>query len=166
MDIGCGSAALLAGILARYCALQGVGFDLPRCREAAERQMQDLRLSARFRFEAGDFFQKIPSGADTLLLKSVIHDWDDMHSAVILGNCKVALPVAGRLILVERVMPERAVPDPRHRSHALSSLNMLRGPGGRERTKIEYINLLRDSGFELKSIAPAGFFSVMEARPS
>ena len=166
MDIGCGSAALLAGLLAQYCTLQGVGFDLPRCREVAERQMRELRLSDRFRFEAGDFFQKIPSGADTLLLKSVIHDWDDEHSAVILSNCKVALRRVGRLILVERIMPERAVPDPQHRSHALSSLNMLRGPGGRERTKIEYVKLLKDSGFELKSIAPAGLFSVMEAHPS
>jgi len=167
MDIGCGSAALLAGLLDRHRKLQGVGFDLPRCREVAEKQMRDLKLSDRFRFEAGNFFQKIPSGADTLLLKSVIHDWDDEHNAMILSNCKRALPRGGRLILIERIMPERALPDdPRHRSHALSSLNMLRGPGGRERTKIQYFKLLEDSGFDLTSISCAGLFSIMEAHPS
>ena len=141
MDVGCGSAALLAGILARYDDLLGVGFDLPRCREAAEGQMQDRGFGSRFRFEPGDFFEAIPCGADTLLLKSVIHDWDDTRSAVILGNCKKALPPEGRLILIERVMPERAAEDPQYRSHAFSSLNMLRGPGGRERNATEYAAL-------------------------
>lgn len=163
MDIGCGSAALLAGVLARYSGLQGVGFDLPRCREAAERQMRDLGFSGRFRFQPGDFFSGIPSGADTLLLKSVIHDWDDKHSAAILANCKSALPPDGRLILIERVMPERATTDAQHRSHAFSSLNMLRGPGGRERTATEYATLLDASGFELKAITPADLFSVLQA---
>jgi hypothetical protein len=165
MDIGCGSAALLAAILARNDNLQGIGLDLPRCREAAERQMQDQGLAARFRFRPGDFFKEISGGADTLLLKSVIHDWDDKQCAVILGNCKAALPVDGRLMLIERIMPERAWQDPRHRSHALSSLNMLRGPGGRERSTTEYAALLHASGFELKTITPAGLFSVMQVFP-
>lgn len=165
MDIGCGSAALLAGILARNDGLRGIGLDLPRCRGAAELQMQDARLGGRFRFVPGDFFRKIPDGADTLLLKSVIHDWDDRLCGVILGNCKAALPVDGRLILIERIMPEQAGPNPHHRSHAFSSLNMLRGPGGRERSATEYATLLHASGFELGTITPAGLFSVIEAFP-
>lgn len=166
MDVGCGSAALLAAVLARHDGLLGVGFDLPRCREAAEGQMQDLGFGGRFRFEPGDFFKAIPCGADTVLLKSVIHDWDDARSAVILSNCKTALPPDGRLILIERVMPERATEDPQYRSHAFSSLNMLRGPGGRERCATEYAALLQASGFKLQTVTPAGLFSVLLAEAS
>jgi hypothetical protein len=163
MDVGCGSGALLGGVLGRYAGLQGIGFDLPRCRDIAEEYMRAVGLSERFRFLPGDFFNQIPPGADTLLLKSVIHDWDSECSSVILANCLAALPSRGRLILIERLMPERCVLDPLHQSHALSDLNMLRGPGGRERSASEYEDLLNASGFTLKTVTPAGLFSILEA---
>jgi hypothetical protein len=42
------------------------------------------------------------------------------------------------LLLVERLMPALPGVDNDHKSHALSDLNMLRGPGGLGRTKDEY----------------------------
>jgi len=44
----------------------------------------------------------------------------------------------------------------------MSDLNMLRGPGGLERTEKEYRHLLNDNGFRPTSILPAGRFSVIE----
>ena len=49
------------------------------------------------------------------------------------------------------------------KAHALSDLNMLRGPGGQERTEREYRLLLDEGGFQLASIHPAGRFSLIEA---
>jgi hypothetical protein len=45
----------------------------------------------------------------------------------------------------------------------MSDLNMLRGPGGLERSEKEYRHLLNDDGFRSPSILPAGRFSVIEA---
>ena len=163
MDIGCGSGELLASVLSRHGNLRGIGFDLLRCAEAANRHMRQAGLSDRFEFVPGDFFEEVPTGPDTFLLKSVIHDWSDERCDVILANCRNALPGDGHLILIERVMPDCPACDPRHRSHALSDLNMLRGPGGCERSQSQYEALLDRSGFRLRRVVPAGLFSVIEA---
>ena len=42
---------------------------------------------------------------------------------------------------------------------------MMRGPGGMERTEAQYRDLLDRTGFRITSIAPAGRFNVIEARP-
>jgi hypothetical protein len=113
---------------------------------------------------AGDFFQTVPPGADAIILKSIIHDWNDERSGTILKNCRQALPKDGRLLLVERLMPASPGFNEEDKEHALSDLNMLRGPGGLERTEKEYYRLFSENGFRPTSIYPAGYFSVIEAR--
>jgi O-methyltransferase domain len=107
----------------------------------------------------------VPAIADAISLKSVIHDWDDQRSDMILQNCRRALPDHGTLLLVERLMPEVSAIGDEHRSHALSDLNMLRGPGGKERTETQYRHLLGKAGFRTTSVISAGRFAVIEARP-
>jgi len=94
----------------------------------------------------------------------VIHDWNDERSIAILLNCREALPSNGKLLLVERLMPETPAATDEDKAHALSDLNMLRGPGGLERTKGQYRELLDQSGFDRVTIHPAGRFNVIEAR--
>ena len=60
-------------------------------------------------------------------------------------------------------MPESPTGEDEDRSHAMSDLNMLRGPGGLERTEEEYRHLLNDNGFRPTSSLPAGRFGVIEA---
>ncbi|MFC7701545.1 methyltransferase [Bradyrhizobium sp. GCM10028915] len=84
---------------------------------------------------------------------------------MILQNCRQALPGNGMLLLVERIMPAIPGANELHRSHALSDLNMLRGPGGRERTEAQYRDLLGKAGFYVTSVTAAGRFAVIEASP-
>jgi hypothetical protein len=98
-----------------------------------------------------------------LILKSVIHDWNDERSLTILKHCYRALPVEGRVLLVERLRPEVPEVDPDHCSTLLSDLNMLRGPGGGERTESEYRTLLAASGFTVTRVLPADRFNIIEA---
>jgi hypothetical protein len=96
----------------------------------------------------------------------VIHDWNDARSISILKNCREALPGNGKLLLAERLMPETPTATEEDKAHALSDLNMLRGPGGLERTKGQYRELLNQSGFALAAIHPAGRFNLIEAHPA
>jgi hypothetical protein len=163
MDVGGGSGELLGAVAKQYQRIRGTVFDLPRCAETANNHLQHIGVSDRVEFVAGDFFETIPAIADAIILKSVIHDWDDARSSSILRNCRQGLPQSGTLLLVERVMPEAPTVADGDRAHAMSDLNMLRGPGGLERTKQQYHHLLKQSGFGLTSIYPAGLFSVIEA---
>lgn len=163
LDVGGGSGQLIGALAQAYPTLRATSFDLPRCAEAAADHFRRQGVADRTSFLAGDFFKTIPAIGDAIVLKSVIHDWDDERSRVILQNCRAALPASGVLLIVERVMPEAPAATDDDKAHALSDLNMLRGPGGHERTEREYRQLLHESGFQLTSIHPAGRFSVIEA---
>jgi hypothetical protein len=164
MDVGGGSGELIAAIARQYPHIRGSVFDLARCAEPAIRHLARLGVGDRIEFRAGDFFQTIPPGADAIIMKSILHDWNDERCSVILGNCRNALPANGTLLVVERIMPDRPDNSDEHREQAMSDLNMLRGPGGLERTEKKYSRLLDESGFRRVAIHPAGFFSVIEAR--
>jgi len=165
MDIGGGSGELLGAIAQHNRQLRGTVFDLPRCAEAASKHLQQIGISDRVEFIAGDFFETVPAIADAIILKSIIHDWNDARSILILRNCRAALPGNGKLLLVERLMPETPAARDEDKAHALSDLNMLSGPGGCERTEGQYRELLQQSGFDLAGVYPAGRFNVIEARP-
>ena len=164
MDVGGGSGEFLGAVAQQYPHIRGTIFDLPRCAESATRHLTQTGLSDRVKFLAGDFFKTVPSIADAIVMKSVIHDWSDERSLAILRNCRRALSRDGVLLLVERIMPEIPSVSDEHRAQALSDLNMLRGPGGLERTERKYGWLLRESGLVHTTTYPAGRFSVIEAR--
>jgi ubiquinone/menaquinone biosynthesis C-methylase UbiE len=166
MDVGGGSGELLGAIAQQYPTLRGTIFDLPRCAEAAGKHLRQIGVSDRVEFVPGDFFTSVPAVADAIILKSIIHDWNDTRSVSILRNCREALPDGGKLLLVERLMPEKPVATDDDMAHALSDLNMMRGPGGAERTRGQYQELIEQSGFALAAVHPAGRFNVIEARPA
>ena len=165
MDVGGGSGELLGAIARQNRELHGTVFDLPRCAEAAGKHLRQIGVGDRVEFVAGDFFEAVPAIADAIILKSIIHDWDDARSVTILRNCRRALPDSGKLLLVERLMPEIPTMSDEDREQALSDLNMLRGPGGLERTKKQYRELLDRSGFDLVATYSAGRFNLIEAHP-
>jgi hypothetical protein len=165
MDVGGGSGELLGAIAQQNRKLRGTVFDLPRCAAAASRHLGQIGISDRVEFVAGDFFNSVPAIADAIILKSVIHDWNDARSISILRNCREALPSNGKLLLAERLMPEHPTATDEDKAHAMSDLNMMRGPGGCERTKGQYRELLEQSGFALASVHPAGRFNLIEAHP-
>jgi hypothetical protein len=166
MDVGGGAGELLGAIAQKNRKLRGTVFDLPRCAEAANAHLEKIGVSDRVDFSAGDFFKSVPAIADAIILKSVIHDWNDARSISILRNCREALSGSGKLLLIERLMPETPVAAEEDKAHALSDLNMLRGPGGLERTERQYRDLLERGGFVLATVHPADRFNLMEAHPA
>src|SRR5207253_3727124 len=104
------------------------------------------RASQRCELVSGDFFEAVPEGADLHLLKQIVHDWDDERATRLLQNCHRALGPAGKLLLVEMVIPPENRPSP---AQAMD-LNMLVVLGGRERTEEEYRRLLQEAGFRLE----------------
>jgi hypothetical protein len=127
--------------------------------------LRDKGLATRARFQPGDFFQAVPSGADCYLLKSILHNWRDDDCLRILDRCARAAPAGARLLLVERIRSEWPSAGPRDRALARTDLNMLIGLGGRERTLAEYAHLLRATGFDVTAVSPAQHeFDLVEAR--
>jgi hypothetical protein len=164
VDIGGGRGTLLAEILRRHAHVEGVLFELPAVASRARAGLDGSDLAERCEVVAGDFFGRVPEGADCYLLANVLHDWNDTESTVILRNCRQAMARHGRVLIVERRIPDRngdAIPT------LLSDINMLVITGGRERTDAEYAALLDAAGLRLGSINPAAFpYCVIEGRPA
>lgn len=149
-DIGGGDGTLLAEVLRHHPHVRGLLYDRPAVVERAKARMHDQGVADRVEFVGGSFMESVPSGADTYVLKSIIHDWLDPDAATILARCRAAVKPGTHLLLVERVVPEQAGPD--GLEVFMMDLNMLVNTGGRERTADEYRALLAAAGFRLDRI--------------
>jgi len=150
-DIGGGKGTLLAAILRAHGHLRGILFDRPSVVADAAGVLQAEGVADRCEIVPGDFFQGVPDGVDGYILANVLHDWNDADSVRILGACRRAMAKDGRVLIVERLMPDDpadAVPV------LLSDLTMLVVTGGKERTNAEYGQLLADAGMSLASVQP------------
>jgi hypothetical protein len=163
MDVGGGTGEMLGSVLAATPSLRGMLFDLPHVVAGAGPVLERHGVADRCMCTQGDFFEAVPSGADAILLKQVVHDWEDDRAIALLEQCRQALPAEGSLLILERVMPEHAAPG--LMEPFLLDLEMLVGPGGRERTQAEFRTLLAAAGLTITRITPtASPVSVIEAR--
>ncbi len=149
VDVGGGNGALLAALLAEYPKLRGVLFDQPHVVEGVD-------LGPRCEIVGGSFFEAVPDGGDAYLLKWIIHDWEDEESTAILRTIR---RTGGTVLVIERLLgPPNEDPVAK-----LSDINMLVGPGGRERTLEEFAALFEAAGYRLAgSTSTASSMHVLE----
>lgn len=164
VDVGGGHGQLLLAALGAHAHLRGVVFDTETARRGAQARIAEAGLEARARFEAGDFFAALPGGADCYLLKSILHNWNDERCSAILDACRTAAPKHARLLIVERIRPQRLREGAHDEGVVRTDLNMLAGLGGRERSLQEYASLLEGAGFSVIATSRTSFeFSLLEA---
>lgn len=166
VDVGGGRGTLLAAILKANPGSRGVLFDLPPVIAAARPFINGEGLADRCELIGGDCFAGVPADGDLYVMKAVIHDWDDTRSVTILNNCRRAMRSTGRLLVVDRVLPESIEASERLCEMAFSDLNMLVLAGGRERTATEFQTLFRSAGFHLLRVVPTTLpYSLVEGVP-
>ena len=159
-DVGGAHGILLTAILSANPAVRGILFDLPHVIATAGEAIAAAGFRDRCQLVDGDFFEAVPEGADLHLLKQIVHDWNDEQATRLLRNCHRALAPAGKLLLVEMVIPSDNRPSP---AQAMD-LNMLVILGGRERTREQFERLFQATGFRLDRIIPTHSpFNVIEA---
>ncbi|KAG6707388.1 hypothetical protein I3843_06G028200 [Carya illinoinensis] len=97
VDVGGGIGGTLNLIISKYPSIKGFNFDMPEV----------LRNAPSFNgieHVGGDMFKEVPKG-DAILLKLVLHNWDNEQCLKILKNCYKALPETGKVIIIEPVLP-------------------------------------------------------------
>jgi len=159
-DIGGGHGILLAAILQKHRGLRGIVFDLPNVVRGAEPQIDSLGLRSRCEILGGDFFEAVPP-ADSYIMKSIIHDWDDGRAMTILNNCAKAMRgPTGKIILLEMLVGAGNEPG----LAKWIDIEMLAIAGGRERSETDYRDLLARAGLRLARIVRTpGPLAVLEA---
>jgi len=159
VDVGGASGTLVTAVLRAFPQTKGVLLDLSHVVAPVKKTLAAVGLGERCEAVAGDFFEAVPQG-DVMLLKQILHDWNDEQCVSLLRNCADSLPKAGRVLVVEMVISEDGRPSPAH----LMDVNMLVLLPGKERTATEYGKLFSAAGLKLERVhATHSPFSIVEA---
>jgi len=165
-DLGGGGGALISAVLTAFPHLQGMLVDRQDSIDRAKPHFEAEGLAARCKLVVADLCTAIPAGADVYMMKHVLHGYEDEAAIGVLRNCRSVLGAEGRLLVIEFVLPDvvdRA--DLELEQRFMSDLNMLAVTGGKERSAVEWKTLLKNSGFECRSIIPVSgeLASIIEA---
>uniref|UniRef100_UPI003D18FC8F C-methyltransferase n=1 Tax=Rhododendron dauricum TaxID=880079 RepID=UPI003D18FC8F len=138
VDVGGGLGVALELITSKYPHIKAINFDLPHV-------IKHAKPYPGLEHVGGDMFESVPKG-DAIFMKGVLHDWSDDLCLKLLKNCYKALPDNGKIIAVERILPE--MPNSAGKGIFLMDLQMMTHHlGGRERTQQEYFDLAISAGF-------------------
>jgi hypothetical protein len=173
VDVGGGQGELLIGLLRANPSLRGTLLERPPVVDGARAKVAAAGLTDRCDVIGGDFLQQVPAGADAYVLRGVILNWDDRPAITLLGNCRRAMTAAGKVLVVDTVMPEHVQATAVDRAASGVDLNMMVMLGGRIRTENQYRELLEQAGFALERIVTVGqspsgsrVHSVLEGTPA
>lgn len=158
VDIGGGNGSLLSAVLSRHPHMQGILFDLPAVAERTQSEIAGSNLAERMRADGGNFFSAVPAKGDAYVLRHVLHDWQDPEAIAILRRCAEAMAPAGKILVVEMVVPPGNEPG---FGKWLDLMMLL--VAGRERTEEEYRQLFAAADLKLTRVIPtASDVSVLE----
>jgi O-methyltransferase domain len=167
LDVGGGRGHFVAAVLEANPGLEGAVFDVPAVAEAADDHLRERGLADRCVAIGGSFFESLPAGYDTHILKWILHDWDDAACVALLAACRAALGDDGRLLVIEQLLP--ATPPSTGELHpavAMDLVMLVNFGDARERQLREYEELLERGGFALHEVLPlASGFSILDCRP-
>ncbi|MFQ6638005.1 hypothetical protein Gotur_012913 [Gossypium turneri] len=156
VDVGGGNGFILHSIVSKYPTIKGINFDLPQVIDKSPSYPGIENV-------AGDMFKNVPKG-DAIFMKWIIHCLEDKQCLELLKNCYEALPVNGKVIAVDTVIPEIPDASPSCKSvYQFDVYSMSINESGKERTEKELESLGKGAGFSGFRVACCAYgFSVME----
>ncbi|RDX95416.1 putative O-methyltransferase 3, partial [Mucuna pruriens] len=160
-DVGGGTGTMAKAIAKSFPQIQCIVLDLPHV-------VAGLQGSENLKYVGGDMFEVIPS-ADAILLKSILHDWNDEECLNILKKCKEAITregKKGKVIIIDMVMDDERRDDESVETQLFFDMLMMVLVTGKERSKKEWVKLISSAGFIDYKITPVlGLRSVIEIYP-
>ena len=144
IDAGGGLGALAGLLVEAYPGLRVAVLDRPEVVGQVAREGQGDRVT----FRSADLLSPWEVEGDVVIFARVLHDWDEAPALRLLRHARRALPPAGRLFVIEMILPEDGS------AGALCDLHLLVATGGRERTLSDYAALLDAAGFTFDGVRP------------
>jgi precorrin-6B methylase 2 len=161
VDVGGGHGSLALMISDACPEAKVTLYDLPHVVEGAREILTASGRVGQIDTVGGSFFDGVPGPADAYVMKAIIHDWPDERCQEILGHCRDNLNDDGRVIVCEMLITD----GPESIPAKMLDLEMLVGPGGRERTESQFADLFASAGLELtRVVATSGPVVALEAR--
>ncbi|KAG4908417.1 hypothetical protein JHK86_056901 [Glycine max] len=160
VDVGGGTGTTARIICEAFPKLKCVVLDLPHV-------VENLTGTNNLSFVGGDMFNSFPQ-TDAVLLKWVLHNWNDENCIKILKKCKDSISSKGnrgKVIIIDIIINEK-LDDPDMTRTKLSLDIVMSTMNGRERSEKEWKQMFIEAGFQHCKIFPIfGFRSLIELYP-
>ncbi|KAL4299708.1 hypothetical protein AHAS_Ahas17G0127900 [Arachis hypogaea] len=163
VDVGGGTGIFAKAIAKSFPQLDCTVFDLPHV-------VADLEGSDNLKYIGGDMLEAIPP-SNAILLKWILHDWNDEEGLKILRKCKEAImkngSKGGKVIIIDMVMKdEKKGDDESLQTQLFFDMLMMVLHNGKERNEKEWAKLIFSAGFSDYKIIPIlGIRSLIEIYP-
>ncbi|KAJ1285415.1 hypothetical protein BS78_03G278600 [Paspalum vaginatum] len=144
VDVGGGSGGAARAIAAAFPHVKCSVLELPHVVAA----VPSVDLGG-VEFVAGDMFEHIPK-ADAVLLKWILHGWDDEKCVRLLRRCREAIPpreAGGRVIVMDLVVGSSPADEKATETQLLWDVMMMGVVGSPERDEREWRKIFEDAGF-------------------
>jgi hypothetical protein len=171
VDIGGGNGALMAEILRVHPKVLGTVFDLPRLADAAHTTLTQAGVTAHCDFVPGDALESVPPGRDAYILSNFVNSFSDDAVLAVLRNCRGAISLSGKLLLLEWVLASDNDSRDSYRAWETVTMDIVMlaafgSHGGRLRTRSEFESLLEVAGFNVTAFIPTrASIWVIESEP-
>ncbi|KAK6233651.1 hypothetical protein QUC31_006057 [Theobroma cacao] len=139
VDVGGGYGISLNIIISKYPSIHGINYDMPHV-------IQDAPSFPGIQHIGGDMFSSVPK-ADAIMIKDVLHNWNDERCLKLLKNCYEALPERGKVIVVSYVMIDEPEASDGAKFVCQMDLLMALQGGAKQRTENQFKDLSKAAGF-------------------
>ncbi|KAL5147823.1 putative O-methyltransferase 3 [Glycine soja] len=139
VDVGGGIGTMAKAIAKAFPQVKCTVFDLPHV-------VDGLQGTENIEYVGGDMFEVIPA-ADCIMLKWVLHCWNDEECMKILKKCKEAIPSDGKVIIMELVMEHNKEDNKLIEMQLCCDMLMMSLFAGKDRTEKEWAHLIGSAGF-------------------
>ncbi len=147
VDVGGGVGELLLEIIKSNKRLKDVFlFDYTPLTS----EQKNMLSAHTIQFVQGSFFENtiIPASKDVYILKRILHDWNNEQAAKILTQISSALSPQSKLYIIDCIMNDT------NKYHISKDIDfeMMVLFGGKERTELEFSDLIKSVGLKLDKI--------------
>ncbi|KAJ6823807.1 putative 5-pentadecatrienyl resorcinol O-methyltransferase [Iris pallida] len=161
VDAGGGDGTVARDIVRAFPHVKCSVFDLPHVVAAVDQQQSDVPVG----YIPGNMFESIPS-ADAVLLKKILHDYEDGDCIKILKLCKEAISNkegGGKVIILDVVVNKKDT-FVKTDFHLLLDVQMMALVAGKEREEHEWQKIFNEAGFTSYKITPLTDLSLIELK--
>ena len=159
IDIG-GGHGQLAIEIAKQTKSKCTILDLEQNKKGAEQNIKKENIN-NCSFLSGDFFKSIPTGNQLLILKTILHDWNNEKINIILERCYSSMNEKDRILIIESCFDSSTT---NNLYVCFQDINMMVNHGGKERHLDEYCSLMQSNKFNLiykEKIEHTNFYAIL-----
>ncbi|XP_031474277.1 probable O-methyltransferase 3 [Nymphaea colorata] len=159
VDVGGGDGTVAGLIADAFPHIKCMVLELPHVVGSSSLQLPNVVAIG------GDMFESVPP-ADAVLLKAIMHNWDDDKCVKILTRCKEAIPNPGGKVLIVDIVSKKWADQVFNEMQLNHDLIMTVFFDGKERNEEDWKKLIIEAGFSsYKIVTTVGVYSLIEVFP-